>query len=140
MRPAWWTIRGLTIWLLLSFPGDPDAPWVQQILSGAILVASIAASMRIGRNRNRNKAWSWLSVAVTVAGVLAGLLLLSSLETRFSRYAYLDEPYPYGSLTVEEIEFIERNGIGPEEYFGGGYDEEFHNNGPSPEPPIIIVP
>lgn len=116
MRPAWWTIRGAAIGLLLAwnwlFPSDPDIMAPARLLTGAIVLGVIGASMRIGHNRDRNRGWRWLSYAATVAGLLAALALMANLSARMTTSYYINDTYgPYlEHLADLEQEYLIENG------------------------------
>ncbi|VAW06072.1 hypothetical protein MNBD_ACTINO01-1139 [hydrothermal vent metagenome] len=159
MRPAWWTVRGLAIGLLLTWnylwPGNPNFLWVLVVGATVLLPWFIWASMRVGSNRHRTAAWRWLSIAVTIAGVLAIFGLAANVSSRLDSYTYesgrypiyMQESYPYGSLTEQDFQFMSETGMTPEEYFDSGYFQNLRESGSVPppttdpsEPPVIVTP
>jgi len=159
LRPAWWTIRGLAIGLLVAWnylgPGDPGALWVMQIVAGVTLIGFIWVSMRLGHNRERSTAWKWLSITGTVIGLFAMFALSANISARLDPYTYESGQYPvfiqdsspYGSLTEEDFRVMSETGMTPEEYFDSGYFQDLREDGFVPpvaeipsDPPLIIVP
>ncbi len=142
MRPAWWTIRGLAIGLLLMWnylwPGNPNFPWI--LVTGAVVMLPwvIWASMRVGRNRQRTSGWKWLSIAITIAGVFTVFALAANVSARLDPNTYGYGSHPYGSLTEQDIQYMLDNGINIEEYLGGGYFQDLQQR--EFGPPITYVP
>lgn len=125
MRPAWWTLRGLAIGLFLSWnylgPGDPGLLWIMQFVSGAFVIVLIGVSMRIGHNEDRSRNWKWVSVAVSIAGVLASVSFMANISARMDPNYRGQNSFPYGAITQEDVEFMQQNGLTPEEYFDQGF-------------------
>jgi len=125
MRPAWWTLRGFAIGLFLSWnylgPGDPDLLWIMQFVSGALVIVLIGVSMRIGRNQDRSRNWKWVSVAVSIAGVLASISFIANISARMDPNYQGQNSFPYGLITQEDVEFMQHSGITPEEFFEQGF-------------------
>ncbi len=160
MRPAWWTIRGLAIGLLLTWnylwPGNPDFPWILIIAATVMLPVFVWASMRLGRNRKSSAGWKWVSIVVTVAGTIAIFALAANVSARLDPNTYESGQYPvhmeedsyrYGSLTEQDFLFMTKAGMTPEEYFDSGYYQDVRESGFVPplttdpsEPPVIVTP
>ncbi len=161
MEPAWWTVRGLAIGLLLTWnylwPGNPNFPWILITGAGVLLPSFVWASMRLGHNRTRTNAWRWVSIGVTVLGIFAVFALSTQISARLDPYTYGSgqhssseyDFYPYGQLTDEDFQIMSTNGMGPEEYFDSGLFRSLRDGtygppvtfGPAPSgPPILITP
>lgn len=61
-------------------------------VSVLVIGTAILVSMRVGLRHLRSTAWKWGSILLTVAGVVAGFILLSDVGNRL-QYGYWNDVY-----------------------------------------------
>ncbi len=136
MRPVWWTLRGAAIGLPMTWnwffsESDGTSRWILRWVAAVIVLGIIGVSMRIGRNQDRSRGWKWLSSAATIAGIFAGLLLMTNVAAQMSNNAY----YPY-----EDQGYMIQNGDYLIDENGQWYAPTTTTVAPAEEPPFIITP